>query len=243
MRYLLISDIHSNLEALEASLEAAERLEPYQLMCLGDMVGYGADPASCIDTIGNRANLILAGNHDLAVAGVIPFDEFNPIARQAIEWTQNVLSPEDCDLLSNLPLQYVDGDYCFTHASPVNPMKFGYVRALEDVAEVFNHIGQRFCFVGHTHLPVIVRMSEKTGKMEVVRETKVHVEDRFRYFVNVGSLGQPRDNNPDACMVLLDEDDDSIEFLRVRYDITASQEKILSEGLPSYLAERLLLAR
>jgi len=243
MRYLLISDIHSNLEALEASLEAAERLEPYQLMCLGDMVGYGADPASCIDTIGNRANLILAGNHDLAIAGVIPFNEFNPIARQAIEWTQSVLSPEDCELLSNLPLQYVDGDYCFTHASPINPIKFGYVRALEDVAEVFNHIGQRFCFVGHTHLPVIVRMSEKTGKMEVVRETKVRVEDRFRYFVNVGSLGQPRDNNPDACMVMLDEDDQSIEFLRVPYDITASQEKILSEGLPSYLAERLLLAR
>lgn len=243
MRYLLISDIHSNLEALEASLEAAERLEPYQLMCLGDMVGYGADPASCIDTIGNRANLILAGNHDLAVADVIPFDEFNPIARQAIEWTQNILSPEDCELLSNLPLQYVDGDYCFTHASPIDPMKFGYIRALEDVAEIFNHIGQQFCFVGHTHLPVIVRMSEKTGKMEVVRETKVYAKNHFRYFVNVGSLGQPRDNNPDACMVLLDEDDQSIEFLRVPYDITSSQEKILSEGLPSYLAERLLLAR
>jgi diadenosine tetraphosphatase ApaH/serine/threonine PP2A family protein phosphatase len=243
MRYLLISDIHSNLEALEASLEAADRLEPYQLMCLGDVVGYGADPSSCIDLVGDRANLILAGNHDLAVAGVIPFDEFNPIARQAIEWTRNVLSPEDCELLSNLPLQYVDGDYCFTHASPIDPMKFGYIRALEDVAEVFNHIGQQFCFVGHTHLPVIVRMSEKTGKMEVIRETKVYVEDHFRYFVNVGSLGQPRDNNPDACMLLLDEDDQSIEFLRVPYDITSSQEKILSEGLPSYLAERLLLAR
>ena len=122
-------------------------------------------------------------------------------------------------------------------------MKFGYIRALEDVAEIFNHIGQQFCFVGHTHLPVIVRMSEKTGKMEVVRETKVYAKNHFRYFVNVGSLGQPRDNNPDACMVLLDEDDQSIEFLRVPYDITSSQEKILSEGLPSYLAERLLLAR
>jgi len=243
MRYLLISDIHSNLEALEASLQAAERLEPYQLMCLGDIVGYGADPASCIDAIGDRANLILAGNHDLAVADVIPFDEFNPIARQAIEWTQSVLSPEDRELLSNLPLQYVDGDYCFTHASPIDPMKFGYIRALEDVAEVFNHIGQQFCFVGHTHLPVVVRMSEKTGKMEVVRDTKVYVEDHFRYFINVGSLGQPRDNNPDACVVLLDEDEQSIEFLRVPYDITSSQEKILSEGLPSYLAERLLLAR
>jgi diadenosine tetraphosphatase ApaH/serine/threonine PP2A family protein phosphatase len=243
MRYLLISDVHGNLEALEASLEAAEKFEPYQLMCLGDIVGYGADPAPCIDLIGNRANLILAGNHDLAVADVIPFDDFNPIARHAIEWTQKVLTPEDRELLSNLPLQYVDGDYCFTHASPIDPMKFGYIRALEDVAEVFNHIGQKFCFVGHTHLPVVVRMSEKTGKMEVVRETKIFVENHYRYFVNVGSLGQPRDNNPDACMVMLDEDEQSVEFLRVPYNITASQEKILSEGLPSYLAERLLLAR
>jgi diadenosine tetraphosphatase ApaH/serine/threonine PP2A family protein phosphatase len=243
MRYLLISDVHGNLEALEASLEAAEKFEPYQLMCLGDIVGYGADPAPCIDLIGNRANLILAGNHDLAVADMIPFDDFNPIARHAIEWTQRVLTPEDRELLSNLPLQYVDGDYCFTHASPIDPMKFGYIRALEDVAEVFNHIGQKFCFVGHTHLPVVVRMSEKTGKMEVVRETKIFVENHYRYFVNVGSLGQPRDNNPDACMVMLDEDEQSVEFLRVPYNITASQEKILSEGLPSYLAERLLLAR
>jgi diadenosine tetraphosphatase ApaH/serine/threonine PP2A family protein phosphatase len=243
MRYLLISDIHGNLEALQATLEAAERLEPYQLMCLGDVVGYGADPEDCIDTIGDRANLILAGNHDLAVADMIPFDDFNPIARQAIEWTQSILPPEDKELLSNLPLQYVDGDYCFTHASPIEPMQFGYVRTLEDVAEVFNHIGQKFCFVGHTHLPVMVRMSKGSGKMEVVRDNKVFVEDKYRYFINVGSLGQPRDNNPDACMVLLDEDEESMEFLRVPYDITASQEKILSEGLPSYLAERLLLAR
>ena len=243
MRYLLISDIHGNLEALQATLDVADRLEPYQLMCLGDIVGYGADPAACIDILGNRANLMLAGNHDLAVAGVIPFGEFNPIARQAIEWTRNALGDEDQELLANLPLQYIDGDYCFTHASPHEPLQFHYIRTLEDVAEVFNQIGQRFCFVGHTHLPVLVRMNDQSGKMEVVRENKIHVDDQHRYFVNVGSTGQPRDNNPDACMVLLDEEAGTLEFLRVPYDITASQEKILSQGLPSYLAERLLLAR
>jgi len=243
MRYLLISDIHSNFEALQATLDFSDTLEPYQLMCLGDIVGYGADPVACIDTIGDRANLILAGNHDLAVAEVIPFDDFNPIARQAVEWTRKVLSDEDRDLLSNLPLQYIDGDYCFTHASPIDPLAFNYIRTLEDVAAVFNHIGQKICFVGHTHLPVIVRMNEKNGKMEVVRETKVYIEDHCRYFVNAGSIGQPRDNNPDACMVLLDEEESTIEFLRAPYDISASQEKILTEGLPSYLAERLLLAR
>jgi diadenosine tetraphosphatase ApaH/serine/threonine PP2A family protein phosphatase len=243
MRYLLISDVHGNLEALQATLEFSEKLEPYQLMCLGDIVGYGADPANCIDTIGNRANLILAGNHDLAAADMIPFDDFNPIARQAIEWTRSVLSPEDKELLSNLPLQYIDGDYCFTHASPIDPMKFSYIRTLEDVAQVFGHIGQKFCFVGHTHLPVIVRMNETTGKMEIVREDKICIEDKYRYFVNVGSIGQPRDNNPDACLLLLDEEEETIEFLRAPYDISASQEKILTEGLPSFLAERLLLAR
>jgi diadenosine tetraphosphatase ApaH/serine/threonine PP2A family protein phosphatase len=243
MRYLLISDIHSNLEALQATLDVAERLEPFQLMCLGDIVGYGADPVACIDAIGDKANLMLAGNHDLAVSGVIPFKNFNPIARQSIEWTRDELNDEDIDLLASLPLQYIDGDYCFTHASPMDPLSFNYIRTLEDVAEVFNQIGQRFCMVGHTHLPVLVSMNERNGKMEVIRENKITLDDKCRYFVNVGSIGQPRDNNPDACMVLIDEEAGTLEFLRVPYDITASQEKILSEGLPSYLAERLLLAR
>jgi diadenosine tetraphosphatase ApaH/serine/threonine PP2A family protein phosphatase len=239
----MISDIHGNLEALQAVFEVADRLQPYQLMCLGDVVGYGADPAACLDAIGERANLILAGNHDLAVAGTIPFGDFNPIAKESIEWTRSTLTDEDRELLSTLPLQYIDGDYCFTHASPIEPMRFDYVRTLEDVAHVFNHIGQRFCFAGHTHLPVMVRMNETTGKMEVVREPKLHIDSHYRYFVNVGSTGQPRDNNPDACMVVLDEEAGTLEFLRVPYDITTSQEKILSQGLPSFLAERLLLAR
>lgn len=243
MRYVLISDIHGNLEALEATLKYAEQYEPFQLMCLGDLVGYGADPETCIDLVGERANLMLAGNHDLAVAGVVPYDEFNPIARESIIWTQEHLTEEDKELLSNLPLQYIDGDYCFTHASPLNPMRFSYIRTLEDVADVFSHIGQRFCFVGHTHLPVLVKMDEKTSEMEVIRETKVTVDEKSRYFINVGSIGQPRDNNPDSCAVVLDEDERTIEFLRIPYDISSSQEKILSQGLPSYLAERLLLAR
>jgi diadenosine tetraphosphatase ApaH/serine/threonine PP2A family protein phosphatase len=243
MRYLMISDIHGNLEALQSTLDVVASLDECQVMCLGDIVGYGADPAECLDTVGNHANLILAGNHDLAVAGVIPCDDFNPVARQAVEWTRRVLTPEDVELLSNLPLQYIDGDYCFTHASPVEPMEFHYIRTLEDVADVFNQIGQRFCFVGHTHLPVLVRLNQKTGRMDVVREPRVTIEDNCRYFVNVGSIGQPRDHNPDACMVLLDEEAATVEFIRAPYDIGASQEKILSQGLPSFLAERLILAR
>lgn len=243
MRYLMISDIHANLEALEATLEAAGRLGPFQIMCMGDVVGYGADPTACLDLVGNQANLLLAGNHDLAVAGVIGYDDFNPIARQAIEWTRNALSAEDRELLASLPLQYIDGEYCFSHASPIEPMAFHYIRTLEDVADVFNQIGQRFCFVGHTHLPVLVRLDERTGRMDVVRDNFIHLEDHCRYFVNVGSIGQPRDNNPDACMVVLDEEAATLEFLRVPYDISASQEKILSQGLPSFLAERLMLAR
>jgi len=243
MRYLLISDIHGNLEALEATLQACKRFEPYQLMCLGDVVGYGADPQQCIDLVGDKANLMLAGNHDLAVAGIIPTDEFNAIARRSIDWTREQLSAEDRELLGNLPLQYVDGDYCFTHASPIDPMQFSYIRTLEDVADVFAHIGQRFCFVGHTHLPVVVTMSRKTGKMEIVRDVHMKLDAGSRYFVNVGSIGQPRDSNPDSCVVILDEEEESLEFVRVPYDISKSQGKILSNGLPSYLAERLVLAR
>lgn len=243
MRYVMMSDIHGNLEALQAALEAARRFEPYQLMCLGDFVGYGADPEPCIELAGDKANLMLAGNHDLAVAGVISTDDFNTIARESITWTRDQLSPEDQELLSNLPLQYIDGDYCYTHASPIDPIRFMYIRTLEDVAEVFASIGQRFCFVGHTHLPVLVAMNARNGRMEVKREPKIDIAAHCRYFINVGSIGQPRDSNPDACLVVLDEEAGSLEFIRVPYDVSKSQGKILSNGLPSYLAERLVLAR
>ncbi|MFQ5511675.1 MAG: metallophosphoesterase family protein [Candidatus Krumholzibacteriia bacterium] len=242
-RYVLISDIHGNLEALQAALAFVQKLGPYQLYCLGDVVGYGANPKECMEILRDEANLILAGNHDLAVAGVIPSDDFNPMAQAAVEWTRDQLDEEDITTLSNLPLVYIDGDYCFTHASPVEPMRFSYIQALEDVGGVLSSIGQRFCFVGHTHLPVLVRMDEVRGRMEIVRDSKVCIEEGYRYFVNVGSTGQPRDKNPDACVVILDEERDTIEFLRVPYDISTCQDKILSEGLPSYLAERLVLAR
>ncbi|NIM20686.1 MAG: metallophosphoesterase [Candidatus Latescibacteria bacterium] len=243
MRYLMISDIHGNLEALQAALELADKFKPYQLVCLGDIVGYGADPKACIDIMGEKANLVLAGNHDLAVAGIISSEDFNPIALESLKWTEGILSDEEKELLANLPLQYIDGDYCFTHASPIEPMNFHYVRTVEDVEEVFSAIGQRFCFIGHTHLPVIARISMENGKLDIVRETRTDLLDEFRYFVNVGSIGQPRDSNPDACMVLFDEEYQTLEFIRVPYDITTSRDKIISEGLPSYLAERLTLAR
>ena len=243
MRYVLISDIHGNLEALNAVMKFLEKVEPFQLYCLGDVVGYGANPKQCLELLNEEANLILAGNHDLAVAGVINGSDFNPMAQAAVDWTRDHLDEEDLSTLANLPLVYIDGDYCFTHASPVDPMQFSYVRTLEDVSEVLQSIGQRFCFVGHTHLPVLVRMDEKRGRMEVVQDQRIRLQDGYRYFVNVGSIGQPRDNNPDACLVLIDEEAETLEFLRVPYDVTKCQNKILSEGLPSYLAERLELAR
>lgn len=243
MRYVLISDIHGNLEALDAVLSFVDKLAPFQLYCLGDVVGYGVNPQECLDRLRNEANLMLAGNHDLAVAGVIPSDDFNTMALEAVQWTRAALGAEDLSSLANLPLVYIDGDYCFAHASPIRPMQFDYVRTLEDVGEVLSSIGQRFCFVGHTHLPVLIRMHEKTGRMEIVHEKRIPIDEGYRYFVNVGSIGQPRDSNPDACVVVLDEEEGSLEFLRIPYDISTCQSKILSEGLPSYLAERLVLAR
>lgn len=243
MRYILISDIHGNLEALQAVLDFAHKLEPYQLYCLGDVVGYGADPKSCLTTLQDESNLILAGNHDLAVAGLITSESFNRMASEVVRWTRRALDEEHIEALSSLPLVYIDGDYLFTHASPINPMEFPYIRTLDEVAEVFSSIGQRFCFVGHTHLPVLVARNERTGALEIRRENRVTIQNGYRYFINAGSTGQPRDSNPDACVVVLDEESETIEFLRIPYDISACQNKIISEGLPSYLAERLMLAR
>ncbi len=243
MRYVLMCDVHGNLEALNAAMKFLEKIEPFQLYCLGDVVGYGANPKQCLDLLNEEANLILAGNHDLAVARVINDKTFNPMAQAAVDWTRDQLDDDALSSLANLPLVYIDGDYCFAHASPRDPMQFSYIRTLEDVSDVLQSIGQRFCFVGHTHLPVLVRMDEKRGRMEVVHEQRVEIEDGYRYFVNVGSVGQPRDHNPDACLVLVDEEAASLEFLRVPYDVSTCQDKIRSEGLPPYLAERLELAR
>lgn len=243
MRYILISDVHGNLEALESVMEFVRKLEPYQLYCLGDVVGYGADPKACLHILQDEASLILAGNHDLAVARVIASEGFNPIAHQAVEWTRRALDEDDLESLANFPLVYIDGEYLFTHASPIEPLLFPYIQTLDDVADVFSSIGQQFCFVGHTHLPVVVAMDERTGAIEIVRENRITIKDRHKYFVNTGSAGQPRDANPDACVVVLDEEMETIEYLRIPYDISACQCKIISEGLPSYLAERLILAR
>jgi diadenosine tetraphosphatase ApaH/serine/threonine PP2A family protein phosphatase len=243
MRYILISDIHGNLEALQAVLDFVHRLEPYQLYCLGDVVGYGADPKQCLTTLQDESNLILAGNHDLAVAGVITSESFNRMASEVVQWTRRALDEEHIEALSSLPLVYIDGDYLFTHASPITPLEFPYIKTLEEVAEVFSSIGQRFCFVGHTHLPVLVAKNERTGALEIRRENRVMIKNGYKYFVNAGSTGQPRDSNPDACVVVLDEENETIEFLRVPYDISSCQNKIISEGLPTYLAERLMLAR
>jgi diadenosine tetraphosphatase ApaH/serine/threonine PP2A family protein phosphatase len=243
MRYALISDIHGNLEALESVLAFIDKLEPCHLLCLGDTVGYGADPEACLNRISSSAEMILAGNHDLAAAGVIPCNDFNPIARKAIEWTKEMLTPEEKEILSNLPLVYIDGECFFTHGSPLEPMQFNYVKMLDEVGEIFSSIGQKYCFVGHTHLPIMVEMNNKTGKMRIIEGNRVSTSGDKRFFVNVGSVGQPRDSNPDACAVIFDEDEEFIEFVRIPYDISTSQGKILSHGLPSYLAERLLLAR
>jgi diadenosine tetraphosphatase ApaH/serine/threonine PP2A family protein phosphatase len=243
MRYILISDIHGNLEALEAVLSFTRQLEPYTLLCLGDTVGYGADPIKCFDAITNTAELILAGNHDLATADIVSYHDFNPIAKKAIEWTKRMMSAEEIDLLGSLPLVYVDGDCYFTHASPVEPMSFNYVRTIDDAAKAFSVIGQKYCFVGHTHLPLVLRKDLKTGTIDALKEPRIETSGDYRFFVNIGSVGQPRDSNPDACIVVFDQDIEMIEFFRVPYDIATSQGKILSQGLPSYLAERLLLAR
>ena len=243
MRYILISDVHGNLEALQAVMEFVRILEPYQFYCLGDVVGYGADPQACLHMLQEEASLVLAGNHDLAVAEVISTDGFNPIARESVEWTRRTLDEDDKESLANFPLVYVDGNYLFTHASPIEPMSFHYIQTLNDAADVLSSIGQQFCFVGHTHLPVLVMMEERTGSIQIVQENRITIKDGYKYFVNVGSAGQPRDSNPDACVVVLDEETETIEYVRIPYDISMCQSKILSEGLPSYLAERLMLAR
>jgi diadenosine tetraphosphatase ApaH/serine/threonine PP2A family protein phosphatase len=236
-RFAIFSDIHGNNHALNAVLDHIDELRIRTLVCLGDVVGYGAFPNECCETLRFRRIPTIAGNHDHAALERTDIKFFNDIAKAAVQWTRERLSPENIRWLSGLPYTHVEGDCLFVHATPHNPERWGYVMTFGDARQCFSEFTQRFCFVGHSHQPAIV---EQLGDELTCHEgTQVSLADGRRYLINVGSVGQPRDHNPDACLVTLDLDRNLIEFHRIAYDVEAAQEAIRANNLPVELAERL----
>ncbi len=213
-----------------------------EILCLGDVVGYGADPVACIEQLGERATAVVAGNHEHGALGLLDLAWFNHFARAAALWTGTQLRPDHRRYLERLPLTAVVEEATLVHASPRSPDEWDYIISAEDGFEVFGDFDTRLCFVGHSHRPGVWSLGS-SGPDHVgglgVPEASVKLEDGRRYLVNVGSVGQPRDRNPRAAYVIWDREARTVAVRRVTYDYRAAAGKILAAGLPRLLADRL----
>jgi diadenosine tetraphosphatase ApaH/serine/threonine PP2A family protein phosphatase len=238
MRYGIYSDIHGNLEALQAVLESMKSLGVERRICLGDLVGYCANPNECVDVIRGNSDLVILGNHDSVALGRETSENFNFYARRAIEWTRENLSKESIDFLNGLSYLENEGELCFVHASPRSPADWYYVTSLDDAVDAFSFFRQRVCFVGHTHWPVIVVM-EGEQSFRICDTLSYTLEKGQRMLVNVGSVGQPRDRNPLASWTICDSETLSVEIVRVPYDIGKTQKKMRDNEFADFLVHRL----
>lgn len=237
MRYAILSDIHGNLEALQAVLaDAAARSDA--LLCLGGIIGYGADPEPCVDLVGERALAIVSGNHEHAVVGRLEPGWLNRWARAAAEWTRERLDDDHRAYLGRLPLTAEVGDAWLVHASPVQPDAWDYLVTAQDSVAAFGAFRTRWCFVGHTHVPGAWSLGS-SGPAHRPEARTVDVEPGRRYLVNVGSVGQPRDGDPRAAYAIWDVEAGRVQIRRVAYDVAVARAKILAAGLPRVLADRL----
>lgn len=229
--------MHGNLAALNAVLEAYSREAVDKYVCLGDIVGYAAQPAECIAALCSLSPSLVAGNHDWAGAGLLSAEYFNPLAGQAVEWTSSRLQEGDKQFLKSLPLLLKDETFIAVHATLENPEEFNYLYDLPDAQATFALMDRELCFLGHTHIPGIF-VAAPNGN-NYVKGAALQLSTSHKYIVNVGSVGQPRDRNPQASYCIFDAAKKTIEIKRVDYDIKDTQQKIIAAGLPRFLAERL----
>ncbi|MFH0926020.1 MAG: metallophosphoesterase family protein [bacterium] len=239
MKIIIISDIHSNLEAFEAVLKEVNQIKDVVIYSLGDIVGYGANPIDCIDLVQKNVTISLAGNHDYAAIGMTSIDNFNPYAKASTVWTANVLSDKDKKYLQELPISEKVAKITLVHASPTNPLIWEYITNIYDAKKNFLGFNNHLCFIGHSHRPAIFIKTTDEQYLVGKPDRRLDIKEEYKYFINVGSVGQPRDGIPLASYAVYDPEKNTVEIKRVPYDITVAQEKILEAGLPSYLAERL----
>lgn len=238
MKYAIISDIHSNLEALRACSEVIDREGVDAIACLGDITGYGANPNECVAWVREHADHVVAGNHDYAVVGRTDIDTFNPDALAAVLWTRAELSPENRAYLETLPYILEVGRILLVHASPSQPAAWDYVRSLRDASRQLAAFEHQICFIGHSHLPAF--FIERGGKVARVSPPAAVIGAEERALVNVGSVGQPRDGDPRAAFALYDEAAGRVEIRRVDYDVERVRGRILETDLPASGGDRLV---
>jgi diadenosine tetraphosphatase ApaH/serine/threonine PP2A family protein phosphatase len=239
MKYAIISDIHGNLEALNAVLKDIKRRSADVVVCLGDVVGYYPNPRQCIELVSARASVCVAGNHDYAAVERTDTSNFTYFAFSAMEWTKGNITDADKTFLRALPLTAELDDMFFVHSSPCDPDRFTYVFPDNEysVMEAFGHLDHKLNFIGHTHWPNI--MYQEGERVILLSETSTHIEAGRTYLINVGSVGQPRDFDCRSCYTIYDTEKQTISLYRVSYNYKVTQKKIKENGLHIFLAERL----
>lgn len=240
MKYAIFGDIHSNLEALEAVLAHAAQQGCTEHVCVGDIVGYAANPRECLDIIRQMGCPVVKGNHDEEAILNTSLEGLNPLAKQAMEWTRSQLRPEDREFLANLKLVRQVRDFTIVHATLDTPGSWTYVTNKFDAMASFSYQFTQLCFYGHTHTP---RIYVKGDSVEPLEEMSVILEMGRKYFINVGSAGQPRDGDWRAAYAVYDVESQEVTIHRIEYDIQLAQDKINDAGLPEMLAHRLSLGK
>lgn len=239
MKVAVVSDIHSNRQALEAVLEAVAASDASELWCLGDIVGYGADPDACVELVRRHVAVCLGGNHDMAVAGELPMDDFTVGASIAAQWTREVIAPANLAFLAELSPKGQEGPIGLYHASPRDPVWEYVLSAL--LAELcLDTQPDRICLIGHSHVASsFVRHEGEPATGEPCREGAELDLSGGEWLLNPGSVGQPRDGDPRAAWLLLDLDADTASYRRTSYDVAGAAAAIKTARLPNSLAERL----
>ena len=245
MRYLLLSDIHSNDEALAAVLARARRRGFDRVVILGDFVGYGADPNAVLDRLRRvrKRKVLIRGNHDKVVSGLDDGELFNPVALEAARWTESALTRRNLEFLAALPIGpvAVDGAFEICHGSPRD--EDAYIFSDTDASMNFHGFRSAVCFFGHSHIPSIFTLEPHGIRVEVVCGERVthRLQEGRRYLINPGSVGQPRDRNRDSSYAIYDAKEGAVHFERVAYDVERTRQKIHQAGLPGMLGDRLLV--
>ena len=241
--YCVFGDVHGNLEALEAVLTDAEKQGAERYLCVGDIVGYGADPGPCLERVRALTTQVVAGNHDCAVVGRAEIEYFNHFAKAAVLWTREHISPGQHAFLAGLPLTLTLDSVTVVHATVHQPAEFGYIESAFVARLSFEALQTAIGFVGHSHVPVTFFYEESGDEIWFTQDEDIPLGEFTKSIVNTGSVGQPRDDNPAAAYALYDAGANAVTIRRVPYDIETAKRKIIDAGLPEVLAARLALGR
>jgi diadenosine tetraphosphatase ApaH/serine/threonine PP2A family protein phosphatase len=242
MRIAILSDIHANLDALAEVEATLGRLGLDRVVCLGDVVGYGASPNGCCERIRDLASVTLLGNHDAAVSGRMDYAYYYEAARQALDWTARTLDPDHVVWLRSLPYTHRVDDVAFCHGSPILPGEYEYVFALEQARDLLPHYARLapVTFIGHSHLCKAFSY-DRAGEVSEVGAPQLQLDPAKKYVISVGSVGQPRDYDNRACFVTYDTETRAVEYHRVPYDIEAAAQRIFDAELAPNFGKRLFL--